>query len=133
MLQVRTSVSAMLLVLAFAVSPLHAQYVEIYRLDNAVKGLPEQEVLSQLATHLGISLDAVKQEKADSKVSVGQLYVAQLIAKLTKSDFKTVMAEFKSGKAWGVIAKERKIEMDQLSKDAKELENALKKTQRASQ
>jgi len=131
-MHVRTSVSVMLLILVFAVSPLSAQYVEIYRLDNAVKDLPEQEVLGQLAKHFGVSVDTLKQQKNDANGSVGQLYMAHQIAKLTKSDFKSVMSEFKSGKAWGVLAKEKKIEMDQLSKDARELENALKKTQRAS-
>ena len=131
-MHVRTSVSVMLLILVFAVSPLRAQYVEIYRLDNAVKDLPEQEVLGQLAKHFGVSVDTLKQQKNDANGSVGQLYMAHQIAKLTKSDFKSVMSEFKSGKAWGVLAKEKKIEMDQLSKDARELENALKKTQRAS-
>ena len=129
---VRVGVSATLLVLACAVSPLHAQYVEIYRLDNAVKELPEQEVLGQLARHFGISVDTVKQQRADANGSVGQLYMAHQIAKLTKSDFKSVMSEFKSGKAWGVLAKEKKLEMDQISKDARELENIFKNTQRAS-
>ena len=132
-MHVRISVPVMLLVLVFAVSPLRAQYVEIYRVDNAVKNLPEAEVLGQLAKHFGTTADIVKQEQSESKVSVGQLYMALQIAKLTKSDFKTVMSEFKSGKAWGVLTKEKNIDMDQISKDAREFENVLKKTQRASQ
>jgi hypothetical protein len=106
--------------------------VEIYRLDNKVKDLPEQDVLNTLAAHLGVPVDTLKQQKAENKSGFGELYLANQFAKMTNTDYKAMMAESKAGKTWGVVAKERKIDMAQFSKDAKQLEEALKKTQRAS-
>jgi len=127
MIRLRTVLTATLLVVALAAAPLSAQYVEIYRLDNRVKDLPEQEVLNTLATHLGVPVDRLKQEKAEYKSGIGELYTAHQFAKLTGSDFKSMMGEMKSGKTWGVVAKERKIDMDQFTRDAKQLEEAFKK------
>jgi hypothetical protein len=129
MLQVRTAFTATLVILAFAVTPLFAQYVEMYRLDNRVKDLPEQEVLSALASHLGVSVDVLKQQKAEYKSSVGELYIANQFAKLTRSDVKNIMTE-KSSKSWGSLAKDRGIDMDQVARDARQLEDALKKAHR---
>ena len=129
MTRVRTVLTATFLVLALAAAPLSAQYVEMYRLDNRVKELPEQDVLNTLATHLGVPVDTLKKDKAEYKSGIGELYTAHQFAKLTSTDFKSIMGEMKSGKTWGVIAKERKIDMDRFSKDARQLEEALKKTQ----
>jgi hypothetical protein len=121
-----------ILTFTFAATPLFAQYVEIYRLDNRVKELPEQDVLDALSRHLGVSVDTLKQQKAEYKSSVGELYTAHQFAKQTGSDFKSMMTELKSGKSWGELAKNKRVDMDQFSKDARQLEDALKKTQRAS-
>jgi hypothetical protein len=129
---VRTTLSVVFVMFIIAVSPLQAQYVEIYRLDNLAKDRAEQDVLSTVATHLAVPADTLKQQKAEYKISVGELYIAHQLAKQAKLDFKSIMDEFRGGKAWGVIAKERNINMDQVSKDARQLEDALKKTQRAS-
>lgn len=128
----RVRIAALLLVLALSELPLTAQYVEMYRVDNRVKDLSEQDALNTLATHLGVPAETLKKEKAEYQSSIGQLYTAHQFAKQAGSDFKGVMTELRSGKSWGVIAKDRKIDMDKFSKDAKQLEEALKKTQRAS-
>ena len=132
MTRVRTVLTSTFLVLALSVVPLSAQYVEMYKLDNRVKDLPEQDVLNTLSTHLGVPVETLKQQKAEYKSGVGELYMANQLARVTRSDVKTVMGEFKSGKSWGVLAKEKKIDMDQFSKDARQLEEAFKKTERAS-
>jgi len=132
MTRTQAVLSAAILSLTFAAVPLSAQYVEMYRVDNRVKELPEQDALNTVATHLGISLDTLKQEKAEYKSSLGELYAAHQFAKQSGSDFKSVMTEMKSGKSWGELAKAKKIDMDQFSKDARQLEEALKKSERAS-
>jgi len=126
-MQVRISVSAVLLMFVFAVSPLRAQYVEIYRLNNIAMELPEQEFMGKLATHLGVSVDTLKQQKEEYKVSVGELYIAHRLAKAANSDVKTVISEFKSGTEWGVYVKEKKIKLDDITKDERQLESVLKK------
>jgi len=128
---VRTRLSAILALLILMTAPLHAQYIEIYRLDNIARDLPEPEALGKLATHLSVSADSLKQEKAEYKATIGELYMGHQLAKLSNSDFKVLMTEFKSGKAWGVLAKEKNVNMDQVRKDSRQLENTLKKTQRA--
>jgi len=132
MTRVPTILTATCLVLALFAAPLSAQYVEIYRLDNRAKELPEQDALNILATHLGVPLDTLKRDKAEYKSGFGELYTAHQFAKMTSTDFKSMMAESKAGKTWGVVAKEKKINMDQFTKDSKQLEGALKKTQQAS-
>jgi len=132
MTRIQTVLLAAILTLAFAATPLLAQYVEIYRLDNRVKELPEQDALNVLATHFGVSMDTLKQEKAEYKSSIGELYAAHQFAKQTGSDFTSMMTELKSGKSWGQVAKNNKVNLDQFNKDARQFEDALKKTQRAS-
>ena len=132
MTRVPTLLTATCLVLALFAAPLSAQYVEIYRLDNRVKDLPEQDVLNTLATHLGVPVDTLKKAKAEYNSGFGELYVVHQFAKMTSTDARTIMAEMKAGKTWGVVAKEKKIDMDQFTRDARQLEDALKKTQQAS-
>ena len=131
-IQTVLSASAAFLFLTFAVTPLSAQYVEMYRVDSRVKELPEQDALNTLATHLGVPLETLKQQKVEYKSSMGELYAAHQFARQTHSDFNSMMTELKSGKSWGELAKNRKVDMDQFNKDARQLEEALKKTQRAS-
>lgn len=131
MTRIQTVLATAIVVFAFAVTPLSAQYKEMYKVDNRVKELPEQDVLNALSTHLGIPVDTLKQQKAEYKSSIGELYTAHQFAKQTGSDFKSMMTEAKSGKSWGEVAKSKKVDMDQFSKDARRLEDALKKTQQA--
>jgi hypothetical protein len=132
MTRTQAAISAAILSLAFAAVPLSAQYVEMYKVENRVKELPEQDALNTLAKHLGIPLETLKSEKAEYKASMGELYAAHQFAKQSGSDFKSMMLEFRSGKSWGELAKAKKIDMDQFKKDSNQLEEALKKTERAS-
>jgi|SRR6476659_8450042 hypothetical protein len=117
----------LLLLLAVGLSSAYAQYKEIYRLDTLIKEMPEPEVLNVLATHLGVPAETLKKEKVDNQLSFGELYMAHRIAKATNSDLKSVMPA-QTQKTWGVLAKEKGIDMDQISQDEKALEKALKKT-----
>ena len=116
-----------LLLFAVGLSSAYGQYKEIYRLDTLTKGMPEPEVLTVLATHLGVSADTLKKEKADNQLSFGELYMAHRLAKATSSDVKSVVPA-RTQKAWGEFAKEKGIDMDQITDDEKTLEKALKKT-----
>ena len=117
----------LLLLLAVGLSSAYAQYKEIYRLDMLIKEMPETEVLNVLATHLGVPPDTLKKEKADNQLSFGELYMAHRFAKATNSDLKSTLAA-RTQKPWGELAKEKKVDMDQISQDEKTLEKALKKT-----
>ncbi|HTG73383.1 MAG TPA: hypothetical protein VMB70_06420 [Terriglobia bacterium] len=115
------------LLLALGLSSAYAQYKEIYRLDMLIKEMPEPEVLNVLATHLGVPADTLKKEKADNRLSFGELYFAHRFAKAANSDLKNTLAA-RTQKTWGELAKEKGIDIDQISQDEKTLEKALKKT-----
>src|SRR5262245_468349 len=90
--------------LVFGLSVAHAQYVEIYKLDNMMKDLPESKVLTSLSSNLNIPAETLKQQKSEYKVTFGELYIAHQIAKLSNSDLKSVMTDAKAP-AWGELAK----------------------------
>jgi hypothetical protein len=113
--------------LAVGLSSAYGQYKEIYRLDALMKEMPEPAVLNVLATHLGVPADTLKKEKADNRLSFGELYMAHRFAKATNSDLKDTLPA-RTQKTWGELAKEKRVDMDQISQDEKTLEKALKKT-----
>jgi|GEM_PF-1663789 len=116
--------------LTFGAASASAQYVDIYRINQIAKDVSDEQILSGIAGHLGVSADVLKKEKADHNLSFGELYFAHQLAKAAKSDLKTVVSEFRSGKVWGIIAKEKNVNIDEISKDARQLETALKKSRR---
>ena len=128
-MRVTTAFAAVFVFSLVAVSPLHAQYVEMYRLDKSAEGVSEQAALSALASHLGVSLDTLKQEQAQYKSGIGELYIAHQFARISRSDLKSMMSEKEAGKSWGTIAKDRDIDMDDVRKDVKKLEDTLKHSQ----
>ena len=120
-----------LFVLFVCVAAASAQYVEIYRIDQLAKDLPEDKVLSAAATTLGVPADSLKQEKSQYKATCGELFIAHKIATAGKSDFKALMTEARAGKTWGVLAKEKSVDMNTVAKSVRDLEDALKKVQPA--
>jgi hypothetical protein len=120
-----------LVVLFCFASVASAQYVEIYRIDQLAKGLSDDQVLAAAATSLGVASETLKQEKAQYKATSGELFIAHQIAKAGKLDFKALMTEARAGKTWGVLAKEKNVDMEPVSKSVREFEDALKKVQRA--
>ncbi len=128
----RSKLVVCLFVLLVCVSTASAQYVEIYRIDQLAKDLPEDKVLSAVATSLGVSADSVRQAKAQYKSTYGELFIAHQLAKSSKTDFNALMTEARAGKTWGVLAKEKNVDMDPVVKTAREFEGELKKVQRAS-
>ena len=73
----RSKLVVCLFVLFGFVSAASAQYVEIYRIDQLAKDLPEDQVLSAAAATLGVSAESLKQEKAQYKATCGELFIAE--------------------------------------------------------
>ena len=126
----RAKLCLFVFVVLLAGSPAFAQYIEIYRIDQVAKSVPEEQALQALAAELQLPHDILKQQKADNRLTVGELFIANSLAKAMKADFKAILGEYKAGKTWGVIAKEKKVDMGQIAKGSKDLEEALKKSQR---
>jgi hypothetical protein len=114
----------------FALAPIHGQYKEMSKIDALSRSMPEPEMFSGMAAHFGVSADALKQEKSANGLTFGQLYLAHAIAKASKADTSAILSESK-GKLWSVIAKEKNVDMKQLSDDAEVLEKSIKKLQKS--
>src|SRR5262245_38132451 len=131
MMSICTGLRIVAVMVVFMIAPLQAQYVEIFRLDAIAKELPEQEAVSKLATHLSIPAATLQQQKTELKVSIGELYMAHQLAKVMRADVKKVVSDLRSVKPWGTLAKENNLDLDAVRKDSRQLEETLKKSQRA--
>src|SRR5215470_7763187 len=120
----------MLSILMFTVPPIHGQYKEMSKIDTLSRNMPEPDMFSGMAAHFGVSADSLKQEKTSNGLSFGQLYLAHAIAKVSKNDIGAILMESK-GKLWTEIAKEKNVDMKQLSDDADVLEKSIKKLQKS--
>jgi hypothetical protein len=69
--------------------------------------------------------DRLRQEKAEYKVTFGELYLAHQFAKAANLDFKTLITDVKKT-SWGMVAMDRKFDKDQIREMTKSLEKALK-------
>lgn len=116
-------------ILMFTVPPVHGQYKEMSKIDSLSRSMPEPEMFNGMAAHFGVTADALKQEKTANGLSFGQLYLAHAIAKASKNDIGAILTESK-GKLWTEIAKEKNVDMKQLSDDADELEKSIRKLQK---
>jgi hypothetical protein len=128
-MQIRNLAIAVSLIVLGTVVPAQAQYKEMSKLEALSKSMPEPDMLSGMATHFGISVDTLKQEKATNNLSFGQLYIAHAIAKASNSNVNSIITDSRS-KLWPEIAKEKNVDMKQLSRDAEELEKAIKEMQK---
>jgi hypothetical protein len=128
-MKISSLVFAVSLILIVSVIPAHAQYKEMSHLDTLSRSMPEPDMFSGMATHFGVSVDALKQEKASNSLSFGQLYLAHAIAKASNSSVGSIVTDSKS-KLWPEIAKEKNVDMKQLSRDAEELEKTIKDLQK---
>jgi hypothetical protein len=114
-----------LMIILVGVLPTQAQYVEAHKIDTLSKGLPEPMVLDVLSTHLGVPSATLKQQQSSTGLPLGQVYIANAMAKASKSDVNQLFAENKT-KAWGEIAKAKNIKMKSLSDDLDKVEKDLK-------
>jgi hypothetical protein len=128
-MSIRNLVLAVSVILLCSAVPAHAQYKEMSKLDSLSRSMPEPDMLNGMATHFGVSVDALKQEKTANNLSFGQLYIAHAIAKASNSSVNSIVSESQN-KLWPEIAKEKNVDMKQLSHDADELEKAIKDLQK---
>jgi hypothetical protein len=113
------------MLLALSAIPALAQYKEMNKVETLAKASNEQQMLTGLSKHLGVSSDVLKQEMASNNLNFGQLYLAHAIAKAAKSDFKTIVSDSKT-KLWTTIIEERKVDKKQIASDVDDLEKVIK-------
>jgi hypothetical protein len=111
--------------IAMSAIPALAQYKEMNKVETLAKANNEQQMLTGLSKHLGVSSDVLKQEMTSNNLNFGQLYLAHAIAKAANSDFKTIVSDSKN-KLWTTIIEERKVDKKQIEADVDNLEKAIK-------
>ena len=116
------------MLLALSAVPTLAQYKEMNKVETLAKASNEQQMLTGLSKHLGVSSDVLKQEMTSNSLNFGQLYLAHAIAKAANSDFKTIVSDSKT-KLWTTIIEERKVDKKQIASDVDDLEKAIKNSE----
>jgi hypothetical protein len=124
--EVRFAALAFML-LAVCVLPARAQYVQIYKLDNAAAGMNDSVVLKLFSERLSVPAETLGQEKSQYNLTFGQLYMAHAIRKATNKSFDAIMSEIKSGKAWSVVTMENNVRMQSIDGSIRDLEKTLKR------
>jgi hypothetical protein len=122
-MKIRTIVISVFI--AMSAIPALAQYKEMNKVETLAKANNEQQMLTGLSKHLGVSSDVLKQEMTSNNLNFGQLYLAHAIAKAANSDFKTIVSDSKN-KLWTTIIEERKVDKKQIEADVDNLEKAIK-------
>ena len=121
----KTRPIVMALLLATSAIPALAQYKEMNKVETLAKTNNEQQMLTGLSKHLGVSTDTLKQEMASNNLNFGQLYLAHAIARAANADVKSILSDSKT-KLWTTIIEERKVDKKQIAADADDLEKAIK-------
>ena len=111
--------------LALSAVPALAQYKEMNKVETLARSNNEQQMLTGLSKHLGVSSDVLKQEMTSNNLNFGQLYLAHTIARECKADFGTIVSDSKT-KLWTTIIEERKIDKKHMASDVDELEKTIK-------
>lgn len=112
-------------ILAMSAIPALAQYKEMNKVETLAKTNNEQQMLTGLSRHLGVSPDTLKQEMTSNNLNFGQLYLAHAIARAAKADVGSILSDSKT-KLWTTIIEERKVDKKQIAADADELEKVIK-------
>lgn len=100
---------------------------EARRLDGeANTPTGEQRVLGQMSSQLGVPSATLEQQKNSSGLSFGNLFITDALAKSSGKSFDQILAERRSGKGWGEIARENNLRLgevvSQLKRSSKSLE-----------
>lgn len=90
----------------------------------------EERVLTRLSGDLGVSTQTLKQQREQSKLSYGNLFIANSLAKSSNTSFSQIAAERESGKGWGKIAKDHNLKLGDVVSGAKKNANAVEATRR---
>lgn len=87
---------------------------EARRIDGeANTRLGEERVLARMASDLDVPVEALKRQRT-SGLSLGNLFIANALAKSTGKDFEQILAARRSGKGWSQIARENNTRLGEV-------------------
>jgi len=85
----------------------------------------ERVVVGHISRKLAVSVEALRAQRAQTRLGWGELLIANLLSKATKLTIDQVVAEFRSGKGWADIAHHHNVGLDQLIKEVQQSQHAM--------
>ena len=85
----------------------------------------ERRVVEQLSKELNVPAATLRAQREQSKLGWGELSIAYRLSQKTGIPVDTLIAEHKSGKGWGAIAKEHNLKLGPIVSDVKKSNQAL--------
>jgi hypothetical protein len=107
---------------AEAGAPLDDQAAAVNRTAHTPEG--ERVVADRLSRDLGLSATTLEAQRQQTKLGWGELLIANRLAQTTGMTFDQVVSEFRSGKGWGQIAGEHKVNLGKLVSEVRESRQA---------
>jgi hypothetical protein len=89
---------------------------------NAAVRANKQRMLSIITINTDVAASTLEQEKAQTGLSFGEIYVAHSLALATRKKFGTIVALKKSGQSWTQIAKSHNVKLKGSSELIKEMQ-----------
>ena|SRR2546423_455015 len=88
---------------------------------NAAVRTNKQRMLSIIVINTDVASATLEREKAETGLTLGDIYVAHSLALATKKKFGAIVALHKSGQSWAQIAKSHKVTLKGSSELIKEM------------
>lgn len=94
---------------------------------NRAAAAPEgrERVVEHLSRELNVPAATLRAQHEQSKLGWGELSIANRLAQKTGVPVDQLIAEHKSGKGWGAIAKERNVKLGPMVSELKKSDEAL--------
>ncbi len=109
---------------------LDAQVTAVNRTARTPEG--QQVVAQRLSQELGISAQTLQTQRQQTRLGWGEILIANRISQQTGVSFSKVVAEFRSGKGWGEIAREHNLNLGTLVRDVRASNTAMRSSLSAS-
>lgn len=108
---------------ADAAAPLDDHAKALNRAAQTPEG--ERRVVEHLSQELKVPAATLRAQREQSKLGWGELSIAYRLSQQTGVPVKQLIAEHKSGKGWGEIAKEYKVKLGPIISEGKKASEAL--------
>lgn len=94
---------------------------------NRAAATPEgrERVVEHLSKELNVPAATLRTQREQSKLGWGELSIAHRLSQKTGVPVDQLIAEHKSGKGWGAIAKERNVKLGPMVSELKKSDQAL--------
>lgn len=95
----------------------------IERASQAPDG--ERVVVGHISRELGVPVATLRTQRAQTGLGWGEILIAHRLSRGTGLTFDQVVAEFRNGKSWGDIARDRKIDVGKLASEVQQSQQVI--------